>query len=106
MNVPDEKFSRSYNNLIATDFIQYRNRGVAGNQAVPPLTHGSRVSQLFGMLRERHAEVKLSREETIRIATWIDANVPYWGSYRGPWPVPSQKDCPDFRLLPLPMVAK
>ena len=40
-------------------------------------------------------------EEEIRIATWIDANVPYWGSYRGPWQV-YEKDRPDFRLLPLP----
>jgi len=111
LNVPDGKFSRSYNNLIATDLIRYRGRGVAANRAVPPLTHGSRASELLGMLAKGHpsspsvspgqAKVKLSREEEIRIATWIDANVPYWGSYRGPWQV-YEKDRPDFRLLPLP----
>jgi hypothetical protein len=133
-NVPDGKFSRSYNNLIATDLVRYRGRGVAGNKAVPPLTHGSRASQLLGMLGKGHpatpkgfgvtgpaspsgarlrheasapqaavtskARVKLTREELITIATWIDANVPYWGSYRGPWQV-YEKDRPDFRLLPL-----
>jgi hypothetical protein len=107
LNVPDGKFSRSYNNLITTDLIRYRGRGVAANRAVPPLTHGSRASQLLDMLANGHpsspekAKVILSREEEIRIATWIDANVPYWGSYRGPWQI-HEKDRPDFRLLPLP----
>jgi len=117
LNVPDGKFGRSYNNLIATDLIRYRNRGVAGNKAVPPLTHGSRVSQLIGMLEKGHPDspsasgekgkvrVKLSREELIRVATWIDANVPYWGSYRGPWQE-YEKDRPDFRLLPLAVKMK
>ncbi len=62
VNAPDGKFSRSFNNLIATDFVRYRGRGVAGNKAVPPLTHGSRASQLLGLLREGHEEVELSRE--------------------------------------------
>jgi mono/diheme cytochrome c family protein len=111
-NVPQAKFSRSYDNLVATDFIRYRNQGVAANKAVPPLTHGSRVSQFMEMFGKsasastsEHAKVVLSREEMIRISTWIDANVPYWGSYRGPWKV-EQKDRPDFRLLPLKGVTK
>jgi len=109
LNVPDGKFSRSFNNLISTDLIRYRNRGVAANRAVPPLSHGSRASELIGMLAKGHpsktspekTKVKLSREELIRIGTWIDSNVPYWGSYRGPWQ-DSEKDHPDFRLLPVP----
>jgi hypothetical protein len=111
-NVPHNKFSRSYDNLVATDFIRYRNQGVAANKAVPPLTHGSRVSHFLEMFGKSasdstsgHAKVALSREETIRISTWIDANVPYWGSYRGPYKI-EQKDNPDFRLLPLPVVTK
>jgi hypothetical protein len=111
-NVPHNKFSRSYDNLVDTDVIRYRNQGVAANKAVPPLTHGSRASQFLDMFGKSasastpgHAKVALSREETIRIATWIDANVPYWGSYRGPYQI-EQKDNPDFRLLPLPVVMK
>ncbi|MBW8017260.1 MAG: hypothetical protein FVQ82_13840 [Planctomycetes bacterium] len=111
-NVPNGKFSRSYDNLVATDFIRYRGQGVAANKAVPPLTHGSRVSQFMEMFGKNasastygHAKVVLSREEMIRISTWIDANVPYWGSYRGPYHV-TEKDNPDFRLLPLPGVVK
>ncbi|MBT3296056.1 MAG: hypothetical protein HN383_12355 [Verrucomicrobia bacterium] len=111
-NVPHNKFSRSYDNLVATDFIRYRNQGVAANKAVPPLTHGARASQFLDMFGKGasastpgHAKVVLSREEMIRISTWIDANVPYWGSYRGPWQV-EQKDSPDFRLLPLPVAMK
>ena len=126
VNVPDGKFSHSYNNLVHSGVIRYRGTGRAGNKAVPPLTSGSRVSKLFGMLAKGHpssspegsgvasgssetspskSKVKLSREETIRIATWIDANVPYWGSYRGPWQV-QEKDRPDFRLLPVPVAMK
>ncbi len=111
-NMPQGRFSRSYSNLVATDFIRYRNQGVAGNKAVPPLTHGSRVSQFMEMFGKGasastygHAKVVLSREEMIRISTWIDANVPYWGSYRGPYQ-DTEKDNPDFRLLPLPGVVK
>jgi hypothetical protein len=115
-NVPDGKFSRSYDNLVATDFIRYRNQGVAANKAVPPLTHGARVSQFMEMfgkgassrdygISSGHAELKLSREEMIRISTWIDATGPYWGSYRGPYTI-EQKDTPDFRLLPLAGVTK
>jgi hypothetical protein len=34
-------------------------------------------------VREGHSGVKLSREEMIRIATWIDSNAQYYGTYIG-----------------------
>ncbi len=112
VNVPEYKLSHSYINLIKSGTLGYRGTGSAANRAVPPLTHGARASQFMEMFGKSasastsgHAKVALSREETIRIATWIDSNVPYWGSYRGPWQI-NEKDNPDYRLLPLPGVTK
>ena len=42
----------------------------------------------------------VSREEFIRIITWIDANAPYYGTYQGKRDL-KDKDDPDFRPLPL-----
>ncbi len=115
VNVPEYKLSHSYINLIKSGTLGYRGTGSAGNGFVPPLTHGSHAGKLFKMLREGHpsdlstvpgqARVKLSRVETIKMVTWVDANAPYWGVYPGAWQ-PSDKDRPDFRTLPLPVVMK
>ena len=102
VNAPVGKYSRSYNNLVGTGLICYRGGGRAGIQSTPPLTHGSRASKLPEMLRRGHSKVVLSRVEQIRIATWIDANVPYYGTYRGKRD-PNYKEEPDFRPPPLAM---
>ena len=52
------------------------------------------------MLRDGHSKVKLTREELIKLVTWIDANVPYYGTYRGKRNL-QDKDHPDYRALPL-----
>ena len=52
------------------------------------------------MLREGHGKVDLTREELIRLVTWIDANAPYYGTYPGKI-YPRDKDHPGFRALPL-----
>jgi hypothetical protein len=57
------------------------------------------------MLAKRHSKVKVSREEMIKLSTWIDANLPYWGSYRGSVNV-QDKDSPSFRMLPQPVAMK
>jgi hypothetical protein len=43
--------------------------------------------------------VKLSREEFIKLVTWVDANVPFYGSYFGMRNIASQKH-PAFRPVP------
>jgi hypothetical protein len=101
-DVPVGKYSRSYNNLIGSGTVCFRGGGRAGIRATPPLTHGSAASRLPVMLREGHNKVKLSREELIRLVTWIDANIPYYGTYRGRIGA-QDKDHPDFRALPLTM---
>jgi len=98
--VPVGKYSRSFDNLVSSGLICYRGGGKAGIEATPPLTHGSRASRLPAMLREGHGKANLSREELVKFVTWIDANAPYYGTYRGKRNL-RDKDHPDFRALPL-----
>jgi hypothetical protein len=98
-----EQFCRSYENLIS--------RKLAGNvvdevgakhgniESADPLTYGSPTSRLVEVLRRGHNNVKLTREEFVRLVTWIDANAPYYGSYDGRRNV-KYKDLPDFRPTP------
>ena len=58
------------------------------------------MSKLTDQIRQDPCKANLTREEFIKIATWIDANVPYYSTYRSRRN-PSDKDHPNFRLLPL-----
>ena len=70
--------------------------GKAGIRAVPPLTRGSHRSKLPERIRKAPCKANLSREQFIRIVTWIDANVPHYGTCRGRSNL-KYKDSPDFR---------
>ena len=48
---------------------------------LPPYAWGSHRSRLVEFLGPAHYGVRLSDEEFERVATWIDLNVPYYGSY-------------------------
>ena len=100
--VPTGRYSRSYNNLIGGNLISYRECGYgsAHFRAVPPLTHGSHLSKLVGQISKAPCKSDLTREEFIKIVTWIDANVPFYGTYRGRNGI-RDKDHPDFRAMPL-----
>jgi len=100
VNIPNGKYSRSYDSLVGSGFICYRGGGKAGIESVPPLTHGSRASKLPAMLLKGHHTAKLSREEMVKLVTWIDANVPYYGTYRGNRNI-EDKDHPNYRALPV-----
>ena len=102
VGVPIGKFSRSFDNLIESGLVSYRDcrYGAAHFLAVPPLTHGSHRSKLVEQIRSESCRANLTREEFIKIVTWIDANVPYYGTYRGKREL-RDKDAPDFRALPL-----
>jgi hypothetical protein len=58
---------------------------------LPPYYKGAAVSGLIRMLEKGHNDVKLSREDIVKIACWIDLLVPYCGDYTeaNAW---SQKD--------------
>ena len=97
------RFNRSCENSIGEGLVNYRDSpyGQSGYRAVPPLTHGSHRSSLVGWIRTDPRRPNLTREEFIKIVTWIDANVPYYGTRRGEKSI-AARDVPDFRPLPLP----
>jgi hypothetical protein len=47
----------------------------------PALRTGSMASKLVDMLVKKHQDIELSDDELQTIAIWIDANVPYYGSW-------------------------
>lgn len=111
-----ETFSISYENLLRrglVNFIQewtgpgpdkggpsYVNNGsMMHAEAVPPYTYGSHKSRLLDVLRKGHHDVRLSREEFVRLVTWVDANAPFYGSYFGRRNI-AAKGRPDFRPTP------
>ena len=100
--VPTNSFNRSYQNIIGKGLISYADcrYGRANFRAVPPLTHGAHRSSLVGRIQKDPCKAKLTQAEFIKITTWIDANAPYYGTYRGKKSL-EYKDAPDFRLPPL-----
>jgi hypothetical protein len=68
-------------------------------EAVPPYTYGSHRSKLIETLRKGHHGVQLSREEFVRLVTWVDSNAPYYGSYFGRRNLRYRK-LADFRPVP------
>ncbi len=102
-------FCRSYEEIINKNLVDYIQEFVGPKAegadamgyapAVPPYTYGSHQSKLVQVLRQGHYDVQLSREESIRLVTWIDSNSPYYGSYFGRRNLAS-RDAPDFRPTP------
>ena len=102
-------FCRSYEAIIHKDLVGYiqefvgpkpEGAGAMGYAAaVPPYTYGSHKSKLISVLRAGHYDVKLPRTDFIRLATWVDANAPYYGSYFGHRNIVC-RNWPDFRPVP------
>ena len=49
---------------------------------LPPMEFHASTSKLVQLLQKGHNDVKLSEEEWDRLLTWIDLNVPYYGSWQ------------------------
>ncbi len=96
------RYNRSYENIIGKGLVSYADcrYGRANFRATPPLTRGSHRSSLVARIRRAPCKAKLTQAEFLKITTWIDANVPYYGTYRGKREL-KDKDSPDFRLPPL-----
>jgi len=96
-------WNRSYENLTKKNLVSYLHTCGYGSSHVPaepPLTFGSHRSKLVERIRKDPCKANLTREEFIRIVTWIDANAPYYGTHEGKKNL-KWKDEPDFRPLPL-----
>ncbi len=95
-------FNRSYENLLKKNLVQvfHENQPKTGEAApIPPYTLGSHASPVIKLLREGHEKVEISREEFIRLVTWIDSNSAYYGTYFGRRNI-QYRDHPDFRPVP------
>ena len=97
-----ELFSRSYEAILAHQLLPVigENHPKVGNaEPVPPMTLGSHASKLIATVVAGHHGVKLSREELIKLATWVDSNAQYYGSYFGRRNI-RYRGRPDFRPIP------
>lgn len=111
-----EHFSVSYENLLRKGLVNFiqewtgptpdkggpsyiGNGSMMHAEAVPPYTYGSHKSKLLDVLRKDHNDVALSKDEFIRLVTWVDANAPFYGSYFGRRHI-AAKGRPDFRPTP------
>ena len=106
---PTKFFNRSYEALTyharlqkkaLVSFLYTSTFGSAHVPIEPPLTFGSHRSKMVEQIRKAPCKSKLTREEFIKIVTWIDANAPFYGTHRGRKNI-KWKDHPDFRPLPL-----
>ena len=95
-------WSVSYEHLVSKNLVSFL-QGCVGEANIPaeiPLTFGSHRSKLVQKIRKAPCKAKLTRNEMIRIVTWIDANAPYYGTHEGKKNI-KWKDQPNFRPFPL-----
>jgi len=99
---PTDTWNRSYENIYGKGLVSVRHCGFgrSGFRPFPPLSFGSHLSKLAAQIRKDPCKGKITQAEFVRIVTWIDANTPYYGTYRGKRGL-NDKDHPDFRLPPL-----
>lgn len=102
---PTTLFSRSYESILQAGLVDtirewagavYSMQNV---EAVPPYSHGSHRSKLVDLLNSGHYEARLSKDEWIKLVTWIDCGAPYYGSYYGRRHL-RYRGQPDFRPVP------
>jgi hypothetical protein len=99
-----ELFNRSYENILSRDLVKVwrENDPKTGDASpIPPYTLGSHASKLIQLIRDGHEDVRLAREEFIKLVTWVDSNAPYYGSYYGRRNL-KYLGHPDFRPVPSP----
>ena len=98
------KFNKSYEALTKKKkrLVSYLEGGFgsANVPAEPPLSFGSHRSILTQRILTAPCKSKITREEFIKIVTWIDANAPYYGTHEGKKNI-QWKDDPNFRPLPV-----
>ena len=76
-------WTRSYEEITGKGLVSTRNSGYgrSGFYARPPLNFGSHLSKLAKQIQKDPCKGKLTKEEFIKIVTWIDANSPFLGIY-------------------------
>ncbi|MBT3201012.1 MAG: hypothetical protein HN350_14005 [Phycisphaerales bacterium] len=75
-------FCQSYDNLVDRGLANFVNVFAQGHDDGTPVSEGSYTSKINKYIdTKKHCKKEISSEEKQRIYTWIDANVPYYGSY-------------------------
>ncbi len=84
-------FNMSYESLVVRnadwnrgnnrDLVEYYFLWAGPGGHFPALKTGSMASKLIDMLVSGHQDVALTRDELDTVAIWIDANVPYYGTW-------------------------
>ena len=98
-----EMYNQSYENLLQRRrnlLVNIDEDTLMPTYYLPARSLGSHASRLVSILMEGHEDVKLSKEEMIRVTTWVDSNAQYHGAYWGRKSL-DEKDHPNFRRVPL-----
>ena len=75
-------FSMGYDNLIQRDLVDFTEMTVTEHDEGSPLSTGSLLSGLCRYLEApKHCGRSVPLEDRQRIYTWINANIPYYGTY-------------------------
>jgi len=94
-------FSRSYETLLR--YVKTTDEGSdwGGSEYLPAKSVGSHASRLMKQINKGCTgnKVKLPLKDFVKIATWVDANAIYYGSYWGRIRI-EHKDHPNFRPVP------
>ncbi len=109
---PTDLFNRSYEEIMRKGLINtvrewstppgegsWLSWSMEHTPPIAPYSLGSHRSRLIEVLREGHHDVALSRAEFVKLATWVDTNGQYYGSYFGLRNL-RHRDTPGFREPP------
>ena len=96
-------FSRSYENILGRRLVKTFNEGSdwGGTPYAPPRTVGSHASRLIAQVRKGCPgnDRELPTADFVKLATWVDANAAYYGSYWGRLHI-EHLGHPNFRPVP------
>jgi len=75
-------FCQSYDSLVDRGLVSFVNVFAQGHDDGTPMSEGSWTSKICKHIdTKKHCRKEIPAEARRRIYTWIDANVPYYGSY-------------------------
>ncbi len=74
-------FNMAYNQLVDRDWVQYLGPAAVGHGETSTRALGSPVSRICRYFENGHHGAKVTDQQRRTIYTWIDANIPYYGTY-------------------------
>ena len=97
----------AYHTLLSRHLVSYANKFDPASAITRPMEFGSHRSKLVHVLREGSCgqRVQISRQDWLRLVTWVDANVPYHDSFLNTRADPPPYDLPADRDLAAEIIA-